>query len=244
MYSASPKSQAYDRAATMFSPDGRLYQVEYASKIVEQGTLGAAVIYNNGVVFAADKKISTRLIIPTSIEKIFMIDDHVAAVSSGLVGDARRLVEFARTEAQENMIYYDEPIQVKTLAKKVSGVMQYFTQYGGVRPFGVSFILGGFDETGFKLFETEPSGALAEYKAIAIGKGKKEAMELFEKEFRDNMGKEDAVNLLLSVIRKGLSEKEKLDLNRLDFAFIERNKPLARISADELKTIWAKNKNA
>ncbi|MDO8624780.1 MAG: archaeal proteasome endopeptidase complex subunit alpha [Candidatus Diapherotrites archaeon] len=242
MYGASPKSQAYDRAATMFSPDGRLYQVEYASKIVEQGTLGVAVIYSNGVLFAADKKISTRLIIPTSIEKIFVIDSHMAAVSSGLVGDARRLVEFARTEAQENWVYYDEPITVKTLAKRVAGVMQYFTQYGGVRPFGVAFIFGGFDETGFKLFEAEPSGALAEYKAIAIGKGKKEAMELFEKDYRDSMSKEDAIGLLLSAIKKNLSEKEKLEVGRLDFAFIERNKPLTRVPAEELRAALARSK--
>lgn len=226
----------------MFSPDGRLYQVEYASKIVEQGTLGVAVIYNNGVLFAADKKISTRLIIPTSIEKIFAIDSHVAAVSSGLVGDARRLVEFARNEAQENWVYYDEPISVKTLAKRVSGVMQYFTQYGGVRPFGVSFIIGGFDETGFKLFETEPSGALAEYKAIAIGKGKKEAMDFFEKEYRDNLSKEDAAALLLSAIKRSLTDKEKLEVGRLDFAFIERNRPLTRMSAEELRAVLAKAK--
>jgi len=242
LYSVSPKSQAYDRTATMFSPDGRLYQVEYASKIVEQGTLGAAVVYNSGIVFAADKKISTRLIIPSSIEKIFSIDDHVAAVSSGLVGDARRLIQFAREEAQDNLMHFDEPVQVKTLAKKISGVMQYFTQYGGVRPFGVSFIIGGYDETGFKLFETEPSGALAEYKAIAIGKGKKEAMEFLEKEFNENSSRENAIALLLNALKKGLLEKEKLESNRLDVAVLERGKPLVRISAEELKAMLSKSR--
>ncbi len=226
----------------MFSPDGRLYQVEYASKIVEQGTLGAAVVYNSGIVFAADKKISTRLIIPSSIEKIFSIDDHVAAVSSGLVGDARRLIQFAREEAQDNLMHFDEPVQVKTLAKKISGVMQYFTQYGGVRPFGVSFIIGGYDETGFKLFETEPSGALAEYKAIAIGKGKKEAMEFLEKEFNENSSRENAIALLLNALKKGLLEKEKLESNRLDVAVLERGKPLVRISAEELKAMLSKSR--
>ena len=92
----SPKMSAYDRAATMFSPDGRLYQVEYASKIVSQGTLGLGLVYDKGVIFGADKKTASRLLIPESIEKLFVIDDHIAAVSSGLVGDARRLVEIAR----------------------------------------------------------------------------------------------------------------------------------------------------
>jgi len=244
VYPVSPKSAAYDRAATMFSPDGRLYQVEYASKIVEQGTLGCAMIYNNGIVFGADKKISSRLILPDSIEKLFAIDDHVMAVSSGLVGDARRLVQFARQEAQENQMYYDEPIQIETLVKRVSGVAQYFTQYGGVRPFGVSFIIGGTDNTGLRLFETEPSGALAEYKAIAIGNGKKPAMELFEKEYADNLSYEDGVVLLLKALKRGLTEKERLEANRLDFAFIEKGKQIKHISRDEIKSFLAKNKLA
>lgn len=244
MYPVSPKSAAYDRAATMFSPDGRLYQVEYASKIVEQGTLGVALIYNNGIIFGADKKISSRLILPDSIEKLFKIDDHLLAVSSGLVGDARRLVQFARQEAQENLMYYDEPIQIETLVKRVSGVAQYFTQYGGVRPFGVSFIIGGCDNTGLRLFETEPSGALAEYNAIAIGNGKKPAMELFEKEYQESMSYDDGVVLLLKALKRGLTEKEKLEANRLDFAFIEKDKPLQHISREEIKSFLVKNKLA
>jgi proteasome alpha subunit len=244
VYPVSPKSAAYDRVSTMFSPDGRLYQVEYASKIVEQGTLGCALIYNNGILFAADKKISTRLILPDSIEKLFTIDEHIAAVSSGLVGDARRLIQFARQEAQENLMYYDEPIQIETLVKRVSGVAQYFTQYGGVRPFGVSFIVGGSDVSGLRLFETEPSGALAEYKAIAIGNGKKLAMELFEKEYSDNMSFDDGVVLLLKALKRGLSEKEKLEANRLDFAFIEKDKLLKHISREEIKSFLVKSKLA
>lgn len=245
MYPVSPKSQAYDRAATMFSPDGRLYQVEYASKIVEQGTLGAGLIYDSGVLFATDKKISSRLILPESIEKLFAIDDHIGAVSSGLVGDARRLVQFARQEAQENSIYYEEPIEVEALVKKVSGVAQYFTQYGGVRPFGVSFIIGGVDQTGSRLFEVEPSGALAEYRAIAIGKGKKEAMEFLEQKFKDNLSRDDAMDLLIEALKKGTAaEKTKLEYQRLDAAYIEKGNPLTRISRDELKSYLAKNKTA
>jgi proteasome alpha subunit len=244
MYPVSPKSAAYDRVATMFSPDGRLYQVEYASKIVEQGTLGCALIYKDGILFGADKKIASKLILPDSIEKLFLVDTHIAAVSSGLVGDARRLIQFARQEAQENMMYYDEPIQIETLVKRLSGVAQYFTQYGGVRPFGVSFIIGGSDNTGLRLFETEPSGALAEYKAIAIGNGKKPAMDLFEKSYVDGLSYEDGVVLLLKALKSGLTDKEKLEANRLDFAFIEKDKPLKHISRDEIKSFLVKNKLA
>ena len=114
MYPGSAKSAAYDRSATMLSPDGRLYQVEYASKIVQQGTTGAACVYKSGVVFGADKNVTSRLMFPDSIEKLLKIGD-IGAVSAGLVGDARRLIQDARARAQENVMYYDEPIHIETL---------------------------------------------------------------------------------------------------------------------------------
>jgi len=242
LYPGSKASTAaYDRAATMFSPDGRLYQVEYASKIVEQGTLGIGFIYDKGVLFGVDKKASSPLILPESIEKLFLIDNHISAISSGLVGDARRLVQIARQESQENQAYYGEDIHVETLVKRIAAIMQVFTQYGGMRPFGVSFIFGGIDPTGEKkLFETEPSGALAEYKAVAIGKNKKEAMKVLEAGFKDNMLKADAVNLMVKSLKAGVPENEKFDLNRLDFAFVEKGIALKRLSKEELLKFTAK----
>ncbi len=204
MYPVSRRSSAYDRVATMFSPDGRLYQVEYASKIVEQGTMGLGLVYDKGVIFGADKKVTSRLILPESIEKLFKVDDHIGAISSGLVGDARRLVQVARKEAQENRMYYEESIEIETLVKRLGAVKQLFTQYAGMRPFGVSFIIGGVDESGSRLFETEPSGALAEYNAIAIGKGRKDAMRVLEKEYKEGMPFDEGIALLLRVLQKGL----------------------------------------
>ncbi len=240
MYPGSRKSSAYDRVSTMFSPDGRLYQVEYASKIVEQGTLGAALVYNNGVLLGADKNVTSKLIKPASIEKIFKIDHHIGAISSGLVGDARRLVQLARKEAQENQMYYEEDIQVETLVKQMGGIKQLFTQYAGMRPFGVSFIIGGVDESGPRLFETEPSGAMAEYLGITIGKGKKEAMAFLEKNFKDNLSFDEALALALQVLQKGLGDKGKMDVNRLDFAFIEKGKPFEKVSTQKLKSVLGK----
>ena len=166
MYPMQSKVPAYDKASTMFSPEGRLYQVEYASKIVEQGTIGVGVLYASGVVLAADKNIQGKLVLPDSIEKIFKVDEHIGVLSAGLVGDARRLVGIARKQAQENKMVYAEPIQIEVMAKEIAETKQAFTQYGGLRPFGVAFIIAGFDEKGPALFETEPSGALAQYKAV------------------------------------------------------------------------------
>ncbi|MCX6803305.1 MAG: archaeal proteasome endopeptidase complex subunit alpha [Candidatus Diapherotrites archaeon] len=231
------KVPAYDKAATMFSPDGRLYQVEYASKIVEQGTTGVGLICADGVILAADKSIQSRLVIPESIEKIFKIDENIAVVSAGLVGDARRLVGIARRQAQDNRVVYSEKIQVETMAKEIAETKQAFTQYGGLRPFGVAFIIGGLDEKGPKIFETEPSGALAEYKAIAIGRNREKAMELFEKEYKENLSVPEAINLAYRAIEKSMPEKEKISVARIEFAVVDKN-GFRHLSDKELKAAF------
>lgn len=236
MYPIS-RSSAYDRAITMFSPDGRLYQVEYASKILEKVALGFGVIYDKGVLLAGDKSITSSLIKRDSIEKLFKIDDHVGAVSAGIVGDARRLIQMAREDAQENRMYYEEPIHVETLVKKISSTKQMFTQFGGGRPFGVAFIIGGVDETGFRLFETEPSGALAEYSAVAIGKNKDKVLQLFEKQFKENMSKEDAIKLVLRGLKASLEKDEKFIPENLDFAFIEEKTGFQKVPVSLIESI-------
>ncbi len=228
------KVPAYDKAATMFSPDGRLYQVEYASKIVEQGSTGVGIIYNEGVVLVADKNVQSKLVLPESIEKIFKIDGNIAVVSAGLVGDARRLVGIARKQAQDNKMVYSEDIQVEVMAKEIAETKQAFTQYGGLRPFGVAFIIGGVDEKGAKIFQTEPSGALAEYKAVAIGRNRDKAMEVLEKEYKENLTLTEVLGMAYKAIEKSLPEKEKLSMNRLEFALIDKS-GFRRITDKELK---------
>jgi proteasome alpha subunit len=220
----------------MFSPDGRLYQVEYASKIVEQGTTGVGIVYKEGVLIAADKSISSRLVIPQSIEKIFKIDEKIAVVSAGLVGDARRLVGIARRQAQDNKMVFSEPIQVQVMSKEIAETKQAFTQYGGLRPFGVSFIIAGIDENGPQLFQTEPSGALAEYKSISIGRNKENAMKVFEKEYKDNLSLEKAVIIAYDALAKSIPEKEKISILRVEFAIINQE-GFRFLEESELKNI-------
>ena len=223
MYPMSSKTPAYDKVPTMFSPDGRLYQVEYASKIVEQGTTGVGIVYKGGVLLAADKSVSSKLVYPSSIEKIFKIDKNICVVSAGLVGDARRLVGIARRQAQDNRMVYSEEIQVEVMAKEIAETKQAFTQYGGLRPFGVAFIVAGTDEKGPSLFQTEPSGALAQYKSVAIGRNKDKAMSVFEKEYKEGIILEKAIVLAYKSLAKSLPEKEKINLNRVQFAIVNDN---------------------
>lgn len=158
----------YDRAITVFSPDGRLFQVEYAREAVKRGTTAAGIKAKDGVVLIVDKRITSRLIEAESIEKIFQIDEHIGVATSGLVADARALVDRARVEAQINMATYDEPIGVEVLSKKICDHKQTYTQYGGVRPYGTALLIAGVDDKHPRLFESDPSGALLEYKATAI----------------------------------------------------------------------------
>jgi len=199
MYPVSP--QAYDRAITVFSPDGRLFQVEYAKEAVRRGATAIGVVCSDGVVLVAYKNASSSLLVPESMKKVFEIDSHIAATASGLIADARRLIDIARVEAQRHRLAYAEPATVESIAKELCDLMQVYTQYGGIRPFGVSLLIGGVDDKP-RLFEAEPSGALTGFKACAIGSGKKEVEEFFEKEYKESISTDDGISLALKALKK------------------------------------------
>lgn len=190
----------YDSAITVFSPDGRLFQVEYAREAVKRGTTAVGVKATDGVVLLVDKRITSKLLEVDSVEKIFQIDEHVGAATSGLVADARVLIDHARAEAQSNRSTYDEPIGLEELSKKICDFKYAYTQSGGVRPFGTSLLIAGVDDSRARLFETDPSGALLEYKATAIGSRRNETLEFFEKKYTENIKLDDAIILGLEAI--------------------------------------------
>ena len=200
-------SQGYDRALTVFSPDGRLFQIEYAREAVKRGTTSVGIVSKEGVIFAVDKKVKSKLVVPTSIEKIFKIDEHIATASSGLVADARRLVDIARKQAQVNRLQYHEPITVTGLAKYIGDLEQMYTQSGGIRPFGISLIIGGVSDDQCRVYETDPSGALVEYKATAIGFGRDKALEIFEEKYNDELTIDEAIDLAIEGIYKATDGK-------------------------------------
>jgi len=154
-----------------------------------------------------DKRITSRLMEPKSIEKIFQIDSHIGAATSGLVADARVLIDRARVESQINRLVYDEPIGVETLAKKICDFKQQYTQYGGVRPFGTALLIIGAEEDKTRLFETDPSGALLEYKATGIGAGRAAVMEVFEEKYREDLSMDEAVLMGLEALYKAAEGK-------------------------------------
>jgi proteasome alpha subunit len=197
----------YDRAITVFSPDGRLYQVEYAREAVKRGTTAVGIKAKDGIVLIVDKRVSSKLLEASSIEKIFKIDDHIGVASSGLVGDARALVDRARVECQINRVSYDEQIEVEALAKKLCDHMQTLTQYGGIRPYGTALLIAGVSDGECRLFETDPSGTLLEYKATGIGIGRPAAMKVFEEEYTTDLAIGDAILLGLKALHSATEGK-------------------------------------
>ncbi|RLG21478.1 proteasome endopeptidase complex, archaeal, alpha subunit [Methanosarcinales archaeon] len=231
----SPQVGGYDRAITVFSPDGRLFQVEYAREAVKRGTTAIGIKSTEGIVLMVDKRVTTKLLEIDSIEKIFEIDEHIGSATSGLVADARVLIDRARVEAQIYRLTYDEKISVETLAKRICDHKQTYTQYGGVRPYGTALIIAGVDANrGGRVFETDPSGALLEYKATAIGSKRNVVMELFEEKYKDDIDLDGAI--LLGMEALYLSAEGKFDVTTVEAAVVKTDKPkFTKLKQQELE---------
>jgi len=227
-----PPQAGYDRAITVFSPDGRLFQVNYAREAVKRGATAVGVKWEGGVVLAVEKRITSRLIEPSSYEKIFQIDDHIAAAPSGIIADARVLVDRARLEAQIYRLTYGEPVPLTVLVKKICDLKQAHTQYGGVRPFGAALLLAGVNEKP-ELYETDPSGAYFEWKAVAIGSGRNVAMAIFEEHYKDDIDMEGAIKLAILALAKTLEEPS---ADAIEVAYITtEDKRWKKLSRERLK---------
>ncbi len=208
----------YDRASTMFSPDGRLLQVEYAKKTVKQGSTTLGIVCKDGVVLIADKRVTEPLIVPASVEKVFQIDEHIGATASGILSDGRILIDRARLVAQQHRVTYDEPIDTGSLVKDICDLKQQFTQFGGARPFGVSILFAGVNSEP-ELYLTDPTGIYFQYKATAIGEAENEIKEILVKEYKESMDVDEGASLALRALRKVLGKE--FDIKRIDGAYIK-----------------------
>ncbi len=196
-----PEMMGYDRAIVTFSPDGRLFQVEYAREAVKRGTTSLGVTIPNGIVLAAIRQIP-ELGVPGGSDKVHEIDNHLGTAISGFLADGRILIDVGRIKAQVYKLTYDEPLNVLGAVREIADRMQLFTQYGGVRPYGVALLLGGVDEKNSQLYEIDPSSTYTGWKAQAIGRGAPEAIKVLKK-WKENMAEEDAVSLALDALKAG-----------------------------------------
>ncbi len=223
----------YDRAITMFSPDGRLLQVEYAKKTVRQGSTAIGIACSDGVILVTDKRIVDKLIVPSSVEKIWQVDSHIGATASGIISDARILIERSQILAQQHKVTYDSPIDIISIVRDISNIKQMTTQSGGLRPFGVSILIAGVDSTGIKLYETDPTGIYFQYKACVIGEAELEVEEILYKEYKESMAMKDGFRLAMKALKKSLDKS--FDPIRIDAAYIsKKDKKFTRLSKEEI----------
>ncbi len=223
----------YDRAITMFSPDGRLLQVEYAKKTVRLGNTAIGIVCKEGVLLVTDKRIVDKLVVPDSIEKIFTVDEHIIATASGILSDARVLIERAQLRAQQHRVTYDSPIDTISVVKDLCNLMQICTQSGGLRPFGVSLLIAGVDADGPKLFDTDPTGIYYQYKATAIGEGETEADEILHKEYREAMTVDEGLRLAIKALKKAIETG--FSVERIDAAYVAADtRKVIRIEKDKI----------
>lgn len=228
-----PDQRAYDGAITVYSPDGRLFQVEYAREAIKRGALAVGLKFTDGVVLIAEKKTRNKLVETKIVEKLFKIDDSIGCVVAGLIADGRVLVDYARIHAQINKITYNERIPVEVLTKKICELLRLHTQVAGVRPFGVSLLIAGVDEGGIHLYETDPSGAIIGYKAGGIGGGRPSVIEIFEDNYQEDMSRNQTILLGLDALEKVADRK--FDGSIMEIGVIERDVGFQKLSAEEIQ---------
>lgn len=212
-------SRQYDSRTTIFSPEGRLYQVEYAMEAIGNAGAAIGILAKDGVILIGEKKVTSELLLTSkSTEKMYKIDDHVACAVAGIMSDANILINAARVHAQRYAFSYKEPVPVEQLVQSLCDTMQGYTQFGGLRPFGVSFLFAGWDKNyGFQLYISDPSGNYSGWKAAAIGANNQSAQAMLKQDYKEEMTREAAVDLALKVLSKTM-DSTSLTVEKLELA--------------------------
>ena len=227
------ESRGFDLTPTMYSPDGRIYQVEYAMETVKRGTLAIGVCSKEGVIMAVEEK--TRTLQTTDItQKIFQVDFHIGIAAAGYIPDARIQVDSARFFSQGNRMTYDESVEIGTVAKYLADQSHQFTQYSGVRPNGVALIIAGIDQKGESIYVTDPSGTYVQFAAVAIGADSDDVNEFLEKHYSPDMSIDDASSLAIAAIN--LKDKQKDGTDDIKMAKITtKAKVFEKVSKSDLQ---------
>ncbi len=225
-------ARGYDMTPTMYSPDGRIYQVEYAIETVKRGTLAVGIKSKDGVIMAVEE-IPRKLQVSGITQKIFQVDDHIGIAAAGYIPDARVQVDDARTFSQSHKLIYDEEVEVETVAKHLADRCHQYTQYSGVRPFGVALIISGVDQRGNLIYVTDPSGTFVSYSAVAIGAGADDVNAFLEKNYKDDMSLDDASALAIAAIelKSETKEEKSIKMSRIT----KENRTLQKVNDADLE---------
>lgn len=229
------QEMGYDRSVGMFSPDGLLLQVEYAEKAVKLGTSILAITTKEGLVVIGDRKIKSKLLVKESFKKVFQVDDHILVAGAGVMSDGRRLIEQAQVISQEHKVKFQNSIDILALVKEVANIQQYYSQTGGLRPFGVSLLIGGIEDGEAKLYRTMASGIYMRFLAHSVGSLSDKINEGLEKEYKEDMSNKDALKLGMKLFKEALDEE--FDVERFDVATLGLDENFERVESDELKKL-------
>ncbi len=232
MDDAQHQQMGYDRAATMFAPDGHILQVEYAEKTIRLGSASIGWICKDAVVIISDRRQKDILVVEDSANKIQEIDDHIICVSAGISSDARVLIDKARMAAQQHMVTYDSPVSVESVVKGIADIKQQFSHYGGARPFGVSMMFAGMDGDA-SLYVTDVTGNYLKYKANVIGENDHKIKEKLRVKYKEDLSINEAVKIVLKIFEE--VQGEDFEINRFDIGVIEKDKGFRRIKGRDLK---------
>lgn len=230
----------YDIGVNTFSPEGRLFQVEYAIEAIKLGSTAIGIQTNEGVVLAVEKRVTSVLIEPSSIEKILEVDEHIGCAMSGLIADSRTLVDRARVEAQNHWFTYNEKMTVESVTQAVSNLALQFgddkAEPGAMsRPFGVALLFAGVDKTGPKLFHMDPSGTFIEYEAKAIGSGSEGAQQALQEVYHKSMNLKEACKNALTILKQVMEEK--LNSTNVEMATVTPENKFHVFNKEELEVV-------
>ena len=240
----------YDRSVNTFSNQGRLYQVEYAMKAVEQGCTTLGIQLKDAIILGAEKKIASKLQIPSSIENIMKINENAICTYSGLRSDARALIETARVEAANHWFNFNEPMPVEAISLAVCDMALSFAEKkkrekkdkerGVSRPYGVAVIIAGIDADGEpRLFKNDPSGNYVRYKACCIGQGGENGMTTLQSNYREDMRFDEAILLAGKVLKENLEQK--INKDNFEIWYIKKSDgKIVSLSPDELEKLIPK----
>ncbi|XP_051160903.1 proteasome subunit alpha type-5 isoform X1 [Leptopilina boulardi] len=202
----------YDRGVNTFSPEGRLFQVEYAIEAIKLGSTAIGISTSEGVILAVEKRTSSVLMEPTTVEKIVEVDKHIGCAVSGLMADSRTMVDRARVECQNHWFIYNEKMTVESAAQAVSNLAIQFGDSDDdgsamSRPFGVAILFAGIDEKGPQLFHMDPSGTFVQFDAKAIGSGSEGAQQSLQEVYHKSMTLKEAAKAALTILKQVMEEK-------------------------------------